>query len=865
MNTAVNAEVELHKAMGDYYHDPLGWVMFAFPWDTDPDLQIVELQEPWTSRFNSKYGPDTWFCELCDDWQKHMKENPFNGKTAVPPYKDATTSGHGIGKSAGSAFIILYIASTRPYSKGVVTSNTSDQLRTKTWGELAKWKNKCITGHWFTLNNGKGNMNLFHNKFKETWRVDAITCREENSESFAGLHCANSSPWYLFDEACHDDQTEVMTNSGWKLFSDLTTNDKLLTINPDSESTHFDVIEHLHVADYDGEMLLAENKGSNLCVTPNHRMMFETRKQPGLMRFQQADDIKWSNKRFFKTVSNLDTGSIGFHVIPKYENSQHCYESYSIIDSVWCELLGWWITDGSYQLQNGKPSTVTFYQKKEAGRKRIEHLLNMCRFDFYESEQGFHLSNAQLCNEFHACGLGFDRRVPDYLFTQTPENIEHFINGVVGGDGYRKGDVDIIYTSNENLAGDYQALILLSGLTSVVNKRKLAGKQSVIEGRVVITKHDGFTVSRSKSNTAIQFKPASEPKRVSYKGKVYCATVSGGVLFTRRGGVPLWSGNSAVPDKIWEVAEGGTTDGEPFWFVFGNPTRNSGRFRECWRRFRNSWNKRKVDSRNVQVTNKKLLSKWAEEYGENSDFYKVRVKGEFPSASSNQKIPGDLLESAMKRESPHLPGDPKVMSLDVARGGSDNCVINFRQGLNGKIRPPIILPGSEYRDSMKLAAKMVECIEDFQPDMSFVDATGVGGPVADRIRQLGYDCIDINFASKSPDSHFANMRAYMADKWLQWLKDGGSVNYSEDLQTETGAVEFTHNGKDQEILIPKDMIKKKIGVSTDEFDAYILLHAMPVAPKHRYSGGGNKPATTAGYNPWRDTESVADMDYDPFD
>lgn len=518
-----NPEVELHKAMGDFYHDPLGWIMFSFPWDTDPDLQIVELQEPWASRFNSKYGPDTWLCQLCDDWQAHMKAHPFDGKNAVPPFKDATASGHGIGKSACSAMVILYIASTRPFSKGVVTSNTSDQLRTKTWGELAKWKNKCITGHWFTLNNGKGNMNLFHNKYKETWRVDAITCREENSESFAGLHCANSSPWYLFDEA------------------------------------------------------------------------------------------------------------------------------------------------------------------------------------------------------------------------------------------------------------------------------------------------------------------------------------------------------SAVPDKIWEVAEGGTTDGEPFWFVFGNPTRNSGRFRECWRRFRNSWNKRKVDSRDVQVTNKKLLNKWKDEYGEDSDFYKVRVRGDFPSASSNQKIPGDLLEKAMNRESPHLPGDPKVMSLDVARGGSDNCVINFRQGLNGKIKKKIILPGSTYRDSMRLASKMVEQIQDFQPDMTFVDATGVGGPVSDRIRQLGFDCIDINFASASPDPHFANMRAYMADKWLQWLKDGGSVDYSEDLTTEIGAVEFTHNGKDQEILIPKDMIKKKIGVSTDEFDSEILLHAMPVAPKQRYAGSGSKPATTMGYNPWKDSDMIADISYDPFD
>ena len=254
-----------------------------------------------------------------------------------------------------------------------------------------------------------------------------------------------------------------------------------------------------------------------------------------------------------------------------------------------------------------------------------------------------------------------------------------------------------------------------------------------------------------------------------------------------------------------------------------------------------------------------------DEYGEDSDFYKVRVRGDFPSASSNQKIPGDLLDKAMSKDAPHLPGDPKVMSLDIARGGSDNCVIKFRQGLNGKVKNPIILPGSEYRDSMKLAALMVNEIDDFRPDMVFVDATGVGGPVADRIRQLGYDCIDINFASKSPDPHFANMRAYMAHKWLEWLKDGGSVPYSEDLKTEIGAVEYTHNGKDQEILIPKEVIKKKIGVSTDEFDASILLNAMPVAPKQRSFPGDNRPASTQGYNPWRDSDMIADTHYDPFD
>lgn len=521
MNNVVNPDIEIAKDMGRFFTDPLGFVMYAFPWGDDPSMQIVELKEPWASRYNSKYGPDEWFCKMCDEWQAHMLEHPFDGRNAVPPFKDATSSGHGIGKSCASAFIIMFIMSTRPFSKGVVTSNTSDQLRTKTWGELAKWKNKCITGHWFELNNGKGNMNIFHKKYKETWRADAITCREENSESFAGLHCANSTPWYLFDEA------------------------------------------------------------------------------------------------------------------------------------------------------------------------------------------------------------------------------------------------------------------------------------------------------------------------------------------------------SAVPDKIWEVAEGGTTDGQPFWFAFGNPTRNSGRFRECWRKFQNAWNTRKVDSRTVQVTNKGLIENWRKDYGDDSDFFKVRVKGEFPSASSNQKIPSGMMWTAMEKETTYFPHDAKVMSLDVARGGDDNCVFDFRQGLNGKIRPAVVLKGSEYRDSTKLVAMAVEIARDFKPDYFFVDATGLGGPVADQINQMGVRCIAINFANSAPNPAFANMRSYMAHQLLEWLKAGGALTYDADLVTESDAVEYTIDSKQREILIPKDVIKKNIGISTDKFDAKMLLHAMPTPPVHGRGFGQNDAKADMSYNPW-DNVDIADTTYSPY-
>src|SRR6185312_7101648 len=55
---------------------------------------------------------------------------------------------------------------------------------------------------------------------------------------------------------------------------------------------------------------------------------------------------------------------------------------------------------------------------------------------------------------------------------------------------------------------------------------------------------------------------------------------------------------SGISDKIFDVAEGGLTDGEPMMFLFGNPTLNSGKFyRVNFGSERNAWNHGSIDSR----------------------------------------------------------------------------------------------------------------------------------------------------------------------------------------------------------------------------------------------------------------------------
>jgi hypothetical protein len=289
---------------------------------------------------------------------------------------------------------------------------------------------------------------------------------------------------------------------------------------------------------------------------------------------------------------------------------------------------------------------------------------------------------------------------------------------------------------------------------------------------------------------------------------------------------------SAIAETVWEVAEGALTDEntEIIWAAFGNPTRNTGRFRQCFTKFAHRWVHKQVDSRTVEGTNKTQIAKWIDDYGEDSDFVRIRVRGMFPRASDLQLIPTDWVAEAMKRQPSYGPSDALVCGIDIARGGADNNVIRFRRGMDAKTIKPIKIPGSETRDTTRFIAMVCTVVAEHKPDAVFVDSTGVGGPIADQLRRLmpGVPIIDVNFASRAPDDKYTNMRTYIWWKLRDALRAGLSIEQSPDLEAELTSPEYTHDARDKLALEKKDDIKKRLGISPDDGDALALTFAMPV-------------------------------------
>lgn len=299
--------------------------------------------------------------------------------------------------------------------------------------------------------------------------------------------------------------------------------------------------------------------------------------------------------------------------------------------------------------------------------------------------------------------------------------------------------------------------------------------------------------------------------------------------------IVIFDEGSAIPDIIWETTEGALTDvgTEIFWLVFGNPTRSTGRFRECFEggTFSHRWRQFRVDSREVSRTNKTEIEGWINDYGIDSDFIRVRVLGEFPHIDSSSFISRDLAIDATRRVLDNVVANV-VLGVDVARFGDDFSVIWPRRGRDAAFHPPLFFQGL---NTQELAMQVTKLYNNLNAVAVFVDGTGVGGGVVDALGTMGVRVYEVQFGAKSdginPTAKYMNKRAEIWGELRDFLKTGliplrvADRNFVDELIGPT----YTINSRDQIQLESKEMMKRR-GVSSPDFaDALACTFAFPYA------------------------------------
>jgi hypothetical protein len=203
----------------------------------------------------------------------------------------------------------------------------------------------------------------------------------------------------------------------------------------------------------------------------------------------------------------------------------------------------------------------------------------------------------------------------------------------------------------------------------------------------------------------------------------------------------------------------------------------------------------------------------------------------FEADDASQFISGSDVAEARTREAFATIDDEIVMGVDVARKGNDRSCIYVRQGNDARSHG---FTTYETQDTMTLVGLVTEAIAKYRPHGVFIDETGVGGGVVDRLAQMGHDVVGVNFGSGS-DHHVtgtpvaANKRAEIWINLRNNLGRGLAIPDEDGLNFELLGPGYGYDGQNRMLLESKDSMAKRGIRSPDVADALALTYAYPVS------------------------------------
>jgi hypothetical protein len=290
---------------------------------------------------------------------------------------------------------------------------------------------------------------------------------------------------------------------------------------------------------------------------------------------------------------------------------------------------------------------------------------------------------------------------------------------------------------------------------------------------------------------------------------------------------------SGIFSKLWEVAEGALTDGEGFFFAFGNPTQPDGDFADCFDKHGDMYNCESIDSRSVSHTNKAALADIIRKYGADSDQARIRVYGKLPRTSYNGFITYDVVQAAIERPHTYDPDAAIIMAVDVARYGPDQTIIRVRQGRDARSRPPVKMQG---KNAVHVADVIAREHEIVRPDALVIESTGPGSGVIDILRDRGFKVFEVHpGAFSSNREHYDRKRDELWGLMRDWLIDEGCIADEPLLVEQLTKMQYSLDRHNQMTKIESkdDYMDRTRLTSPDEADSLILTFGVKLARRDR--------------------------------
>jgi len=353
--------------------------------------------------------------------------------------------------------------------------------------------------------------------------------------------------WNVSRVFCYHPETEVLTKDGWKQISKLTSNDLLLTKNPNTSYCRWSPNKKLHRFNYTGPLHYFENSQvKSPAITPDHIMwcaQYDLRKFRGKACDYiacQAEKMPMQDvigKRFvIDTAIVSDDGKVSeLLAIGDYQ-----YPARDLYK--WLGLLA---SDGTITKIRNKCSII---QTKEKHLSEIRNLMDLLFANRWKEYPGEFRICDQALKEWAVKIIGRknSQRTLHKLLDHHGAYLQAFIYGYILGDGTIRedsGHISIYCGNSRKNATDLQAIIAKLGQSSNVRREKdRIGQYHIVNGSPIVHK-DRYWILELHQKRSMLVKKHHQ-KTMQYDGYVYCPETDDGLVYIRHEGVAFWCGNT---------------------------------------------------------------------------------------------------------------------------------------------------------------------------------------------------------------------------------------------------------------------------------------------------------------------------------
>lgn len=377
----------------------------------------------------------------------------------------------------------------------------------------------------------------------------------------AKVNVKAAPPLLVGDKMCYDEETEVLTSHGWKYIKDVTLDDNVATLNPDTGVFDYLKPDVVHRYEHSGKMYRLANSCLDILVTTNHRLLVQRR---GHTKFEFMEASAALGRRLSHKKDGVWNGTeVASFTFPSYQIGHRwgliTKPETTVRMDTFLMLLGMYLSEGScyastHGLNGGAGAGICISQTKPAGVAAARKALDGAGLRYTYGSGSFRLCGRHLYNYFVQFGHAPEKFIPEFVFGLSVRQQRIVFDWLMWGDGHSRDGMPKTYTtSSRQLADDVQRLCLHIGIAARICPKQPAGHYNgMIDGRKIFTKRDNYTVQIINSKLTptvnhghVKHQRAQVEGLVDYSGFVYCCTMpKWHAIYVRRNGHAYWCGNS---------------------------------------------------------------------------------------------------------------------------------------------------------------------------------------------------------------------------------------------------------------------------------------------------------------------------------